>query len=655
MIRRQLFVHSVAPSLVLLAFAFGSSNALAAQVNGVFTIDTAEIIDLFSATFDGAINPNCSGASDAAECAFFGGQPPTTRAITFAPQLPATASGTLDVEYEDTTGEILQVNSLRIDLPDQILNIQGTTFVEVVQGNAAPAADDAIFAEAGTTAPNGTADPDESAAVLGPSVFEHDDAPNADVPDFATFNDIVDLCHDGSRVPGSGPLCGLISILTLDGIRYRITGALSGSGGDSLQLQTQTANNSIYKINFTTGAPEITVTDSVTPANDLTVPFGSITENTTANQTVTITNDGTATLNVGNLGNADALAPPFSLTTDMCTGQALAPSASCNATVTFAPTGTGVFNDSFNIPSDDADESSVTVSVSGTGAATPIPDIDVVDSVAPADDLAIPFGSITINQSATPATITVSNNGNTDLLVGQIAALIPPFGIAMDNCSNQTVMAAGGCTLMVTFMPVTEGNFNETVDIPSDDPDSPNVTVAITGTGAPLPTPDINVMDVNVDFGSTTTGDTRMQTVVVANDGTANLTIGTVAMADPLAVPFSLAMDGCSGQVLVPTASCMLDVDFSPTVSGAANDSFDIPSDDPDEPSVTVNLSGIGSDPATFAPVPSSPEGSDSGFFGMSVDLLSLSALLAIAMGYRARRMRLKLQLRNPPSSLPPG
>ncbi len=242
-------------SLAAAALGFASMGAQSAVVNGVFTIDSGIILDLYSATFDGPLNPSCAGAADPDECAFFGGQTPAGRAITFGAQDALSASGTLDVLFDDVTGEITQVNSLRVNLPDQVLTISGATVVTVTQGNGVPVAGDTIFVESGTTAPNGTADPDESAGGLGPAVFEHDDSPNLDATDFATFTDVVDSCV--------GPLCGLIPILSLDGVRYRLLGTVNSAGGDSLQLQTQTANNSIYKVDFTTATTVVPVPAAV--------------------------------------------------------------------------------------------------------------------------------------------------------------------------------------------------------------------------------------------------------------------------------------------------------------------------------------------------------------------------------------------------------
>jgi hypothetical protein len=44
-----------------------------------------------------------------------------------------------------------------------------------------------------------------------------------------------------------GPLCGLIGILTLDGVRYQ----LDGTAGGALTLSIQTGNNSIYEVALT--------------------------------------------------------------------------------------------------------------------------------------------------------------------------------------------------------------------------------------------------------------------------------------------------------------------------------------------------------------------------------------------------------------------
>ena len=268
---------SIAAAMLLL----GAASASAAVVTRTFSIDTATIVDLYSATFDGGLL-GCGG-SPTQECLFFGGTPPATRNITVVNN--GTGGGSLNVTYEDSTGEILTVNDLYIRAPDidiTIANIAGATTTTTVQGNGLPGGtpNDIPFIQAGTgtlsrdldgSVPpggtgtalgKGTADADQGVAILQATIFQHSDAPNADVPDFAPFSYIVDTC--------AGPFCGLITgnTLNLDGVRYRLVGAVSGAGGDAMVLTTETGNNSIYVVNFTT-APDAGDLDSDGVSNAL--------------------------------------------------------------------------------------------------------------------------------------------------------------------------------------------------------------------------------------------------------------------------------------------------------------------------------------------------------------------------------------------------
>ncbi|MBA1443980.1 MAG: choice-of-anchor D domain-containing protein [Chromatiales bacterium] len=364
----------------------------------------------------------------------------------------------------------------------------------------------------------------------------------------------------------------------------------------------------VYK-NTVVPAPDITVTDSVAPIDDLQVAFGDITEMTTADQTVTVTNDGNADLTIGNIGALDALVAPFSILNDTCSTQTLTQFASCSLSVRFSPPSTGAFSDTFDIPSDDPDENPVTVNVDGTGIGLAVPDITVTDTVAPLDDLAIAFGNVT-QATTSDETVTITNDGNADLTIGNIGALdvlVAPFSILNDTCSTQILAPAAICTLTVRFEPTAIGAFVDSFDIPSDDADEATVTINLAGTGTVALVPDITVTDsvvpaedLQVPFGNVIEGVSSDKIVTITNDGTADLILGQIAQANPLAAPFSILNDTCSAQTLTPAASCTLKVRFAPTVIGISNDSFDILSNDPDEATVTINLTGTG----VAAPVP---------------------------------------------------
>jgi hypothetical protein len=151
-----------------------------------------------------------------------------------------------------------------------------------------------------------------------------------------------------------------------------------------------------------------------------------------------------------------------------------------------------------NIPSDDPNSASVTVSVSGTGAAAAVGKIKVTDSVAPIDDLLVPFGDVREGRS-TDDTVTVANIASGQLVIGSIGSTNPlagSFSIITDNCSGKTLASGENCAITVRFSPLQGGcttpatdkggivyrcPSSDSFDIPSNDLDTPAVTVQTSG------------------------------------------------------------------------------------------------------------------------------------------------------------------------------
>jgi hypothetical protein len=88
------------------------------------------------------------------------------------------------------------------------------------------------------------------------------------------------------------------------------------------------------------------------------------------------------------------------------------------------------------------------------------------------------------------------------------------------------------------------------------------------------------------------------QTVTVTNDGCSSLTIGSITLGGTNAGEFAIQNDNVSGQTLAPGASATVQVVFSPTSAGAKTATLSIPSNDPDEATVNVALSGTGTQAA---------------------------------------------------------
>jgi hypothetical protein len=116
------------------------------------------------------------------------------------------------------------------------------------------------------------------------------------------------------------------------------------------------------------------VTDSVSPTDDLLVPFGNVTHGVgSLAQTVTIANAGSAALSVSGIQITGADASQFSLDlgggANPCGSAApsIAAGGSCTVTVIFSPQSTGAKGAMIAIASNDPDEAAVNVALIGTG------------------------------------------------------------------------------------------------------------------------------------------------------------------------------------------------------------------------------------------------------------------------------------------------
>lgn len=85
----------------------------------------------------------------------------------------------------------------------------------------------------------------------------------------------------------------------------------------------------------------------------------------------------------------------------------------------------------------------------------------------------------------------------------------------------------------------------------------------------------------DADFGVIATGETRTLPVEFRNDGQRPLLVGSVP---PPPAPFAIAGDACSGAVLAPAATCMVQVAFAPAYASVFAHEASVPSNDPDGP-----------------------------------------------------------------------
>ena len=208
---------------------------------------------------------------------------------------------------------------------------------------------------------------------------------------------------------------------------------------------------------------------AVSPEN---IDFGNVQAGTTAEEVVTVSNTGQAELGINNisLGGADAAA--FTQTNSCTT---VAAGESCDVNVTYIPDGEGDQSATLSIESGDAENPVVDVPLTGTSVLAPVPEI----SATPAD---VSFGSVMLGETAT-AQVTIANEGNASLMINaiEIAGTNSSDFTQTNDCT--TVAQDGSCTVEISFMPSAAGGRSATLNIASDDPETPDVSVALSGQG----------------------------------------------------------------------------------------------------------------------------------------------------------------------------
>ena len=143
----------------------------------------------------------------------------------------------------------------------------------------------------------------------------------------------------------------------------------------------------------------------------------------------------------------------------------------------------------------------------------------------------------------------------------------------------------------ITFSPQTFLDFSAELTLNSNDLETPQVRVPLTGIGIDEPLPDISLTTLSVDFGDVDTGAEQTQYVTLRNEGRAPLNLGTFVQTGSGA--FRLGFDP-SGQQVAPDNELPLILSFLPTQSEGDSGTLIIPSDDPDESSVVLVMLGNG-------------------------------------------------------------
>ncbi len=431
----------------------------------------------------------------------------------------------------------------------------------------------------------------------------------------------------GNTVAASAPVgSGFTSSLcqaTLTGLPqnrtffYRVRANSTGepSLGDVMSFSTAaiaTPPNAEISVESPIGQ---SLTDNVTTVN-----LGEHLVGRAFKQSVVVRNLSTGT-GVGELNGLTAIvtganAGDFAITTPL-TATTLTPTVtSAGLLITFTPSGNGARSALLTITSNDADEASFEIPLTGTGLIQPEIEVDSTTAAnLQSHEANYDFGSGILN-AGIARTFTIRNTGN---------AALSSLNVTVDgtNSSDFTVTTqpaasiadSSSGTFVVTFTPSAGGARSARLQIANNDSDENPFIINLSGTG--IAAPEIEVADgaTNlgnnslpfINFGNVNTGATLTKTITIRNVGNAllhSISVTFSGTGSPIFQTSTVVVSIPAGQ------QTTFDLSFSPSVVGAYSTTMRIASNDSDENPFSTVVLGTGTVVSNSEIVVESPAGS---------------------------------------------
>ncbi|MDM8564256.1 choice-of-anchor D domain-containing protein [Candidatus Halobeggiatoa sp. HSG11] len=284
----------------------------------------------------------------------------------------------------------------------------------------------------------------------------------------------------------------------------------------------------------------------------------------------------------------------------------------CYLKVIFTPKSAGELETTVSIPLFESSSSTTPVltkilSLIGNGIAA-IPNIELESNT-------VDLGETQVDSGSDYVSAKIKNTGNSPLALGQIG-LTGDADIILkyDFCSNTSVSPSSYCTTILQLKPETAGDKAATLSIPSDDPDSPTVEVAITGKGLGWCEGDnfqsgLSIWPQPLDFGIDMIGashsiHTSVYTWIKGCDG---FKVENVSIIGNDAGEFSVENKNCYHGSWRDNSysSCWFQTKFDPTVAGEKDAQLQVTFNNGNVETVAINAEAVlnGNPALTIEPV----------------------------------------------------
>jgi hypothetical protein len=352
-----------------------------------------------------------------------------------------------------------------------------------------------------------------------------------------------------------------------------VTSLMTFNPATAQQLRAGTWGRGIWQAPLLS-AGEVFTTAVLAP-DLLTFPAQQV-QTLSASQNLTLTNSGTAPLNVSRV----VVTGDF-LETDNCSGAALASGTSCQLQIVFAPTLSGTRSGLLTVFAN-VEGGQLTASFQGTAVAAAAA-IQLTPS-------SLSFGGIRVGSSSNPQYITIANTG------GQPATLnaetvTGDFTLSTNTCGANLPVNAS-CTVGIVFTPTTSGTRQGLLTVT----DSAGAqTASLMGDGQSAATDAL--APLSLSFAAQQVGTTSTaQTVALTNAGDLPLTNIAISISGDFTVA-----NNC-GSVLQGHGSCVFAVAYAPAALGVESGTFTVIDGLRTQ---TVSLTGTGLAPPGASALPS--------------------------------------------------
>lgn len=285
--------------------------------------------------------------------------------------------------------------------------------------------------------------------------------------------------------------------------------------------------------------------------------FGNVLVNTSAKQSLVISNTGNTTLHVSGITCPTGFSGTFS--------GAIAAHAKTTVTVTFSPTAMTNYSGTVTVTSD-ARSGANTMAASGAG---------IAGAIALSGNLN--FGGVIVG-SPEQLTLTISNTGGATLNVSGIH-----YPVGFSGAFSGAIAAGGTASFSVTFSPTNGAPYSGAVVVNSDAFSGVN-SVNASGTG--IAQTRIISLSGNLDFGDIFVSNSASLPLTISNAGNSALTFTDIQL------PAGFTVDDSDG-VLAPGIATTVTVKFSPTNAAVYGGTLTVNSDATSGTN-TTNVSGTG-------------------------------------------------------------